>query len=178
MKFINEKNWGALFLCPIWGMFHGYYWSLLSLIAPISLGLTSFFLWIAVISEHTWIATIFAGIGLLFFVVSFFSYWGVIWIMNEVFSIFLHENIYLKVSPLISSLVCYFIVGVSLSINADLEKFKNNEQKRDEILAKIQKKKWNKLSFIFFIPIVILMQKTTFYLADLVGDLMNKIMGA
>jgi hypothetical protein len=178
MKFISDKDWGALLLCPIWGVFHGYYWSLFSLSAPISLALTSFFLWIAVISEHTWFGTIFAVIGLLFVVVSFFSYGGPSWLINEVLSIFLHENIYLEISPLISPLVPYFIVGVTLVIYTELEGSKNNERKRCKRLVEIPRSKWNKISFVLFIPAVICLQKITLYLADLVSDLFHNIMGA
>jgi hypothetical protein len=178
MKFISDKDWGALLLCPIWGVFHGYYWSLFSLSAPISLALTSFFLWIAVISEHTWFGTIFAAIGLLFVVVIFFSYAGPSWLINEVLSIFLHENIYLKISPSILSLAPYFIVGVTLVIYTDLERSKNSEQKSYKKLVEIQRSKWNKISFLLFIPVVICLQKSTLYLADLVDDLIIKIMGA
>jgi hypothetical protein len=178
MKFINDKNWGALLLCPIWGVFHGYYWSLLSLVTPISLASTSFFLWIAMVSEHTWIATIFAGIGILSLIGNFFSYWGAIWLMDKVLSLFLHENIYREILPSISSLVFYFIGGVILLIYADMQRYKNNEQKRDKRLAETQRIKWNGVSFVFFIPVVICLQKVTLYLADLVSDLATKFIGA
>jgi hypothetical protein len=86
MKFISDKNWGALLLCPIWGVFHGNYWSLLSILFPALLALTSICFWIAVILGNNWIATIFGGIGLLFLFVSSLVFIGYNWLLRWIYT--------------------------------------------------------------------------------------------
>jgi hypothetical protein len=176
MKFINDKNWGALLLCPIWGIFHCYYWSILSILFPASLAMTSICFWIAVILENNWIAIIFIWIGLFFFSIVFLVFAGYDWLLSGVFSKLLDGHIQIKSCPGLLSLILYFLVGFML-FYVDSAKSSNAIELQNIKIVSTRRRKWNIASFILFIPIMIFLYKFTIYLTDLGGDLMIKLMG-
>jgi hypothetical protein len=175
MKFINDKNWGALLLCPIWGVFHGYYWSISSVLFPALLALALISFQIAVMLGDNWVATIFIVIGSLFFSIILPVSIGCD-LLSEVSSTSSDGYIQIETCPGLLSLLLYFIIGFIL-FYIDSTKLSNTKQLQNMQIVSTRRRKWNAASLILFIPIMIFLCKFTIYSADLAGDLANKLMG-